>query len=219
MTELTVLREGSLDHRDSLGNRGSVTAPAVRLVSGGAGIVTEAGPSRALQRDGGRLDVTSLRWLQPGPPTIPTTRIAEEVPTRHQGRAVITRCTGPDGAIVDPVGVEVAHVDVPAGATVDLELEGGVAYILLRAGSVLIGDDLRAVDGPELVVLEEAGRRLTIATRLDDDHGADLLVIRTPRIESGTVHRHAMIAGSDDEDLASALEASHGTGYGTLPRG
>ncbi len=219
VAQITVLLQGSLEHRDSLGGRGLLQAPAVHLVSGGAGVVSEIGESRDLRRDGGQVEMVRLRLLQPGTPVVPTTRVGQDLPVRAQGRSRVTRWVGVDGAVHDPGGAAVTHLQVAAGATLDLAVpDRHPALLLVRRGAALIGDDLTEVQGPATVVLTDHGTRLTIATRLTEDAGADVVLITTERLPEGMVHRDGLVAAMDEETLATTLEAARTPGFGSLPR-
>ena len=163
ITELTVVQAGALEHRDSLGHRGTLSAPATRLASAGAGIVSEVGPDRRLRRDGGMLDVLTIRWAQMSAVT-PTVRIGEAPPARRQGRSEVRVLLGkPDGSPT-AAGLLALHVRVAAGATVDVEVppDGDLVLVGL-AGAALVGEARRATaEGRHeaAVALAERAQRL-----------------------------------------------------------
>jgi hypothetical protein len=139
ITELTVVQAGALEHRDSLGHRGSLPAPATRLASAGAGIVSEVGPDRHLRRDGGMLDVLTIRWAQMSAVT-PTVRIGEAPPARRQGRSEVRVLLGRADGAPTAAGLLALQIRVAAGATVDVEVppEGELVLVVL-AGDALVG--------------------------------------------------------------------------------
>lgn len=228
LAELTVVEAGELAHRDSLGGRGLLGPGAVRLVAGGAGIASEAVLSRDLLRDGGDVDVLVVRWRQPhsvetDARTIPTVRIAERAPSLRQGRSVVRRIVGPAGAVTSPTGETVERVTVAPGATVDLPLppRTGAALVVLLSGTALIGDDLRQVRGPALAVLEDGGPRLMVATHLEGDSEAELVVLTHPADEDPAQApplRRGDIVAADEAAMAAAIEAARSGAFGTLPR-
>ena len=235
VAELTVVRAGEKEFRDSLGNRGVLGAGQVRLVSGGAGVMSEIGPSRNMTRDGGDHHAITVRWLQPGPPAVPTVRAADGWPRGTQQRSSVRFLVGGGsagegdasavnmpGAVGSPGGERVWDVDVASGATVDLPVAAGVVTgLVVRRGRVLVGDDLTVVQEPTTALLSPTGSepgRLTLATHLEGDDGASVLVLMGPALPNDMVHSHTLVAGVDAEDLQVALETSRTTGYGSLPR-
>lgn len=53
---------GSLLHRDSLGNEGSISSGEVQWITSGRGIIHSEGPSEQLLREGGELEIIQL-WI------------------------------------------------------------------------------------------------------------------------------------------------------------
>jgi redox-sensitive bicupin YhaK (pirin superfamily) len=215
VAELVVCWQGSLEHRDSLGHRGVVRAGGVKLVAGGGGVEAEVGASRDLRRDGGDLEWLSARWVQAGAPAVPTVRLAEVVPRRRQGRAVLHDLVGPEGAVTDPGGTVVVRVQLPAGATADLPVAPSAdVVVVVLDGAALLGEALAEVPTGHLAALAVGASRVLVATRLD--RPADVVVLATPP-SAGEVVRHGLIAGPDEGAVAAALEASRSPGFGTLP--
>lgn len=217
ITELTVVQAGALEHRDSLGHRGSLLAPATRLASAGAGIVSEVGPDRHLRRDGGMLDVLTIRWAQMSAVT-PTVRIGEAPPARRQGRSEVRVLLGrPDGTPT-AAGLLALQVRVAAGATVDVELppDGDLVLVVL-AGDALVGEALVPVGEQGIARRVDDGTRLTVATRLEGDDTTDLLVLVTPEPDRDWVHERGLVA-DDAVDLAEVRKRSVDGAFGRLPR-
>ncbi|MEE8602769.1 pirin family protein [Euzebya tangerina] len=222
VAELTVVTAGELEFRDSLGNRGVLTTGQVRLLSGGAGVVSEIGPSRAMRRDGGDHQTLTVRWLQPGQPVVPTVRMAEEIPSAGQGRSTIATLVGADGAVAAPGGIHVWAAEVAPGATVDLPIPPQrVAGIVVRRGAVLAGEALTSVEGPATALFTPSGsdpQRLTLATQLEGDDGASVVVLVSPAMDTPMVHQHTVLAAGDAEELAGVVENARTPGFGPLPR-
>lgn len=222
VAELSAVLDGELEYRDSLGNRGLLQPGQLRLVSGGAGVMSEIGPSRTMTRDGGDHRTITARWLQPGLPAVPTVRLPSGWPTRTQQRSLVRFLVGEGGAANAPGGAAVWHLDVAAGATVDLPIPADVVTgLIVQRGRVLVGDQLNMVEGPATALLSataEMPGRLTLATHLEGDDGASVLVVLSPPLPHEMVHRHTLVAGTDAEDLQAALEASRTGGFGSLPR-
>ncbi|MGI9018440.1 MAG: hypothetical protein ACR2HR_15280 [Euzebya sp.] len=220
VAQLTVLRQGSVEHRDTLGNRGVVEGPTLMMISGGSGVVSQIEPSRAVRRDGGTMDLMTVRWLQPGAPSVPTFRTAPIPPPRRQGRSTITTLVGGgDAGLRDPSGTQVMDVTVAAGSTVDLQVptDGAIA-VVVRAGTALIGEGLAAVEGLHTAILSADAPRLTIATHLEGGDGAHVIVISTAVTAPVMAHRGGLIAAQDEQLLAQVLERAETEGFGPLPR-
>lgn len=217
IAELTVVSAGALEHRDSLGHRGTLAAPARRIVSAGAGIISEIGPERHLRRDGGALDVLTVRWAQPAAVT-PTVRVVDPPPARRQGRSAIDVLLGtPDGAPTS-AGLLAIRLTVAAGATVDLAVpDDGDVIIVVIEGDALVGDALVPVRTGEVARRVDHGTRLTVATMLEGNEATDVLVLAAPSPSSGWVHERGLVA-DDAVDLADVRTRSVDGSFGRLPR-
>ncbi|CAN5492124.1 hypothetical protein BH23ACT9_BH23ACT9_25300 [soil metagenome] len=218
VSELTVLLAGHLEHRDSLGNRGRLDAPAARLVAGGGGLLTEVGPSRDLRRDGGDLQVVTLRWLAAAGATVPTTRLATDPPVRAQGRSTITRWLGPDASLPTPDGLTVRLVRIAAGSSVDLDV-GTTDDVLVAVigGTVLTGADLQPVTAPASAVLPAGEARLQLATHLEGERAAVVVVVTAPALAGEVVHRDGLLAAASDQQLDEVLQQARSGAFGSLP--
>lgn len=218
LAQLTILRQGAMEHRDSLGHRGLLRAPAVRLVSAGAGLISEFGLAREVRRDGGDVEIISVTWAQAGL-TTPTVRLAHDIPVRVQGRSRLSLALGPDAAIPSAVGYQATHVSVAAGATVDLALApGSDVVVAMLSGTGLIGERLREVTSGHLAVLGGDEPRLTIVTHLEDDASTDVLVISTPRLPAEPFIRQGDMIGDSAEDIRAVADKAADGSLGRLPR-
>lgn len=215
IAELTHVRSGTIEHRDSLGHRGQLTGPATRLVSGGAGLLGEVGLSRELRRDGGPVEVVTVRWAQPKS-TTPTVRVAERVEERPQGRSRVVPLVGPDAAVASADGARVLRVDVASGATVDLAVPATADVVVaVQRGTALVGEGLTKVDAGGLAVLAHGASRVTVATTLEGE-GAALLLVATPPA-TGSFSRQGLVVGDDTDDVAAAVDRARTGAFGRLP--
>lgn len=59
---VTFVYRGSVHHRDSLGNDGSIGAGEVQWITSGSGIIHSEGPTEQIQREGGEVELIQL-WV------------------------------------------------------------------------------------------------------------------------------------------------------------
>lgn len=164
---VTYLLEGDMEHRDSMGNHGSLRSGDTQWMTAASGVLHKEGPSAAAQAAGGRVHGLQL-WVnlpaaqKMDPPAYQDLRA--EANARHDEPGAVVRVIAGDlfglhgpGATRTPITY--AHVTLDHGATVSTDLPAGQRALLYpMTGSVRIGDT--QVDEGILAVLE--GDRLTV---------------------------------------------------------
>jgi quercetin 2,3-dioxygenase len=163
---VTIMKEGRMRHRDSVGNVGLLEPGSVQWMTAGRGIIHSEMPEQEAGRMAGfqlwvnlaakdKMQPPAYRDVAPG--DVPEFTTAEGVKVRviaGQSGAVTGAVTRP---ITEPVVLDIA---LPAGTSFDVELPAGHnAFAYVSAGSVDIGAAaVTRVDAERMAVLgNEAG--------------------------------------------------------------
>jgi redox-sensitive bicupin YhaK (pirin superfamily) len=163
---ITYMLEGSVAHRDSIGNSGVIGAGDVQWMTAGSGILHEEMPRVGPRRlDGFQIWVNlpaKLKMTAPRYQDVPAARIPEVVrPDGSRVRVVAGEVDGVPGAVREifagPTYVDVA---LPAGRTFEqLTPRGHTALLYVFQGEVAVGGPGpargAAVPAPRLVVLRD----------------------------------------------------------------
>ncbi len=145
MEIITYVREGSITHKDSMGNVGRTEAGDVQVMSAGTGVThsecnLEDGLCRLFQI-----------WVMPRDRNVPPAWDQREFPKSDWSGAfnVLASGYGEDGALAINANARVLGATVAAGASAEYELaEGNHAYLVLANGRIRInGTEYRPRDG------------------------------------------------------------------------
>ncbi len=162
---ITYMLDGSVAHRDSIGNSGVIGAGDVQWMTAGSGILHEEMPKAGPRRlDGFQIWVNlprKLKMTRPRYQDVPAARIPEVVrPDGARIRVVAGQVDGTDGAVkeifADPTYLDVS---LPAGRSFEQPVpRGHTALLYVFEGEVLVGGAAPArgatpVRAPRLVVL------------------------------------------------------------------
>ncbi len=158
---ITYMLDGSVAHRDSLGNSGVIGAGDVQWMTAGSGILHEEMPKVGPKRlDGFQIWVNlpaKLKMTKPRYQDVPSARIPEV--TRPDGtriRVVAGDVDGVAGAVreiyADPTYLDVA---LPAGGTFEQPVPAGhTALLYVFQGDIEVGGS-GAIPSPRLVILSD----------------------------------------------------------------
>jgi len=163
---ITYMLDGSVAHRDSIGNSGVIGAGDVQWMTAGSGILHEEMPKAGPRRlDGFQVWVNlpaKLKMTRPRYQDVPAARIPEVVrPGGARVRVVAGEVDGVAGAVreifADPTYLDVA---LPAGASFEQPVPSGhTALLYLFQGVVSVGGPAPsrgpAIRAPHLVVLKD----------------------------------------------------------------
>lgn len=167
---VTIMLAGEMEHRDSQGNRGLLTAGSVQWMTAGRGIIHSEMPR---QRDGlmwgfqlwvnlaAKDKMTAPRYQDIEPASIPVV----ELPSGARARVIagtFQGVVGPVGGVrTDPF---ILDLDLPAGATVDIPIPAGhQGFVYVYEGEARLehAPD-QSLGTKQLGVLSEVGDRLAI---------------------------------------------------------
>lgn len=178
---VSVAYEGSVDHEDSAGSKGSIGPGDVQWMTAGAGVLHKEMHGADFTRDGGRFEMLQLWVNLPAKSKMTAPRYqtlldadipAVQLPGEgNEGAGTVRVIAGEFGGRTGPAKtftpIDLLDVRLRAGGTVSLELgDGHTAGLYLLKGTVQVngGEDANAT---ELVVLDRDGSRVTLTARSD----------------------------------------------------
>jgi redox-sensitive bicupin YhaK (pirin superfamily) len=169
---VTIVYQGEVAHRDSVGNAGLIGAGDVQWMTAASGILHEEFHSPAFTRDGGALEMAQL-WVNlpaehkmaaPRYQTILNAAIPQVELAAGAGsvRVIAGSFDGRSGPAHTFTPMNVWDVRLQAGHATSLAVpEGQTAAIAVLRGSIMV-DGSRPVGDAELLVLDGAGDEVQI---------------------------------------------------------
>jgi redox-sensitive bicupin YhaK (pirin superfamily) len=170
---VTVVYQGELEHRDSSGSHGKISAGDVQWMTAASGIVHEEYHSEQFAREGGALEMVQL-WLNlPASEKMSSPRYQEILDTSIP-RAVLPNDSGYvrviAGEFQDIVGaartvtpVNLWDLRLAANSIVDIRIpEGHNSLLIVQKGQLQVNDT--TVNAVELVSFEPAGEQVRLRT-------------------------------------------------------
>ena len=207
---VTFVYRGSVLHRDSLGNQGTIGPGEVQWISSGSGILHEEGPTPDMARDGGDLELIQL-WInvpaaeKMSPPTykeIHTDQIVTE--QLLNGGLSIGRVPGKSD-----IYAAMGHFTSGAKGTIDVTSQAThLLYIL--GGKVTINGEYE-VEGKHLVVFDDAAGGFTFEAHSD----GSLLLLGGDPIGEPMVQYGPFVMSTEDE-IRDAFRDYAGGKFGSL---
>jgi len=163
---ITYMLDGSVAHRDSLGNSGVIGAGDVQWMTAGSGILHEEMPKAGPRRlDGFQIWVNlpaKLKMTRPRYQDVPASRIPEVArPDGARVRVVAGEVDGVQGAVREIfAGPTYLDVALPAGRSFEQPVPGGhTALLYVYRGEVEVGGPGpgkgTAVQAPRLAILKD----------------------------------------------------------------
>ena len=164
---VTYLLEGDMEHRDSMGNHGSLRSGDTQWMTAASGVLHKEGPSAVAQETGGRVHGLQL-WVnlpaaqKMDPPAYQDLRATANA-RRDEPGAVVRVIAGELFGLIGPgstrTPISYAHVTLQSGTTVTTALPHGHCVLVYpMTGAVRVGDTqidegiLAIVDGDDLTV-------------------------------------------------------------------
>ena len=221
---VTYMLDGSVAHRDSLGNAGVIGAGDVQWMTAGSGILHEEMPRVGPRRlDGFQIWVNlprKLKMTSPRYQDVPAGAIPEVLrPDRTRIRVVAGEVDGVRGAVreifADPTYLDVA---LPAGGRLEQPIPRGHTGILyVFEGEVAVGGDRPTgtwVPAPRLVVLGDGDVVRVHAGAT----GARLLLLSAQPLHEPYARYGPFVMNTRDEILQTLQELRDGTFIKSGPR-
>ncbi len=207
---ITYMLDGSVAHRDSIGNSGVIGAGDVQWMTAGSGILHEEMPKAGPRRlDGFQVWVNlprTLKMTRPRYQDVPAGRIPEVArPNGARVRVVAGRVDGVAGAVkeifADPTYLDVS---LPAGGALEQPVpRGHTALLYVFQGEVTVGGarGARPVPAPRLAILGDGD---VVRVRAGDAPARFLLLSAQPLHEPYA--RWGPFVMNTREEVAQALQ-------------
>ncbi|MBI2688439.1 MAG: pirin family protein [Acidobacteria bacterium] len=171
---VTISYQGSVDHRDSGGNAGTINAGDVQWMTAGSGVIHEEMHSKEFAEKGGDFEMVQL-WVnlpakdkmsKPGYQAIVSEQIPRvELGTGAYARIIAGELNGVKGPAATFTPMNVFDVRMEAGGSGELSLPAGhnAAVVLLR-GEVTVNGAALAGEA-QLAALSPLGERLLLEAK------------------------------------------------------
>lgn len=219
---VTIVYQGELEHRDSVGNSGSIGVGDVQWMTAGSGILHEEFHSRAFTRDGGTLEMVQLWVNLPAKdkmtaPGYQTLRAADIPTVELPGgagslRVIAGEHAGRRGAARTFTPVDVWDVRLRRDGRAELDLpEGRGVVLLVLAGTVLVNDHEVARAG-HVVLLDRNGGGFTI----EANNEARLLVLSGEPIDEPVAWQGPFVMNTDEQLRQAFVDFQSGR-FGAMP--
>ncbi len=215
---VTYMLNGEVQHRDTLGNAGSIGAGDVQWMTAGGGILHEEMPQVRPEGNGGfQLWVNlpaKLKMVQPRYQDIPSRKIPE-VTTKDGARirVIAGNVGGTEGAVTG-IAANPTYLDVfipPGGSFTHSVPQGHTAFAYVFEGKAGFVEnengEHRWVTQPALVVWED-GDVVRIETR---DKGVRLLLISAKPLGEPIARYGPFVMNTKDEIAQALLDLKQGT--------
>jgi len=217
---VTYMLDGTVTHRDSLGNEGTIHAGDVQWMTAGSGILHEEMPHAGPRRlDGFQIWVNLPRKLKMATPRyqdVPSGRIPEvKVPGGAHVRVVAGNVDGTEGAVREIfAGPSYLDVTLPALATFEQPItRGHTALLYVFKGAVeVVG---KTVPAPRLAILSDGDVVRVRAVSGD----ARFLVLSAQPLDEPAVRYGPFVMNTEDEIRQALWELRNGTFVKTRPGG
>ena len=217
---VTYMLDGSVTHRDSLGNEGTIGAGDVQWMTAGSGIMHEEMPHAGPRRlDGFQIWVNLPRKLKMATPRyqdVPSARIPElTAPGGARVRVVAGKVDGVEGAVREIfAGPSYLDVALPAGATFEQPItRGHTALLYPYRGQIEVAG--RPVPSPRLAILGD-GDVVRVRAPAGD---ARFLVLSAQPLEEPAVRYGPFVMNTEDEIRQALSDLRQGTFVRTRPAG
>lgn len=209
---VTYMLDGTVSHRDSLGNEGTIGTGDVQWMTAGSGILHEEMPHAGPRRlDGFQIWVNlprSLKMTAPRYQDVPAARIPEVTAAGGaRVRVIAGSVDGVEGAVREIfAGPSYLDVALPAGGTFDQPIaRGHTALVYTYRGEVEVGG--KAVGAPRLAILGDGD-----VARIRAPAGpARFLLLSAQPLEEPAVRYGPFVMNTEDEIREAVRELRNGT--------
>jgi redox-sensitive bicupin YhaK (pirin superfamily) len=208
--------DGRMEHRDSVGNAGTLGPGDVQWMTAGEGVVHSEMPVAELLEKGGRLHGFQLwvnlprrdKRMRPRYQEIKADRIPEAVSAdgRVRVRILAGQALGAAAVIEMRTPILYLHYTLAQGGRVTQPVPPGfAAFAYVFAGTARVGRDGRAVGDGQLAVLANDGDALDIVCPEDAPQPLQLLLIGGQPIGE-PVARYGPFVMNDEAEIHEAIE-------------
>jgi len=224
---VTYLLAGSMRHRDSAGNSGTLSPGDVQWMTAGGGVVHSEMPTETFQASGGRLHGFQLwvnlpardKMMPPRYQDVPSESIP--VATSADGRVRVKVIAGQSlgaRAVIDTrTPILYLHVSLAPGGTLAQVVPAGFnlfAYVF--QGAIRAGTTDRVVGEGELAVFSSDAGPVRLAVPSEDSRTAELLLIGGEPLRE-PVSRYGPFVMNTRAEILQAVEDYQTGRFGRIP--
>jgi redox-sensitive bicupin YhaK (pirin superfamily) len=228
---VTYLLSGEVQHTDSHGGGGVITAGATQWMTAGSGLLHDEVPTEKVLREGGAAHGVQLwvnlpaskKWIDPRYQAI---EADEVVVARSSDGGTVAKVIAGDLAGVHGPGstqtpITYAHLTVAPGAQVSLptdELRTLMLYALTGHGAVVTAaDELAPLPAHSLAVFARGlGAGSTVVVRADGDEPLDVLFLSGRPLQEPIAHYGPFVMNTRAE-IQQAIEDFQKGRMGSIP--
>jgi hypothetical protein len=211
---VTYLLEGEFEHRDSMGNHGTIGPGDIQWMTAGDGVVHSEMPSRRIQTEGGRVHGFQIWVNLPAADKRTTPRYqsldADRLPTVEgdgwRARIVAGTMLGATGPAATHTPIGYGHVTLEPGAAVTIPVPADHnAGVYVFRGAATVGSPPTAVPERHLAVFGRDPGALVLSVPADATGPCDALVL-TGRPLDEPVARYGPFVMNTREELVEAFD-------------
>lgn len=172
---VTIAYQGSVDHRDSGGNRGTINPGDVQWMTAASGVVHEEKHGQDFTEAGGTFEMAQLWVNLPSTEKMSAPRyqgiLNDQIPVVElapgaSARIIAGELNGVKGPARTFTPVNVFDLRLKAGSRATLELpEGQNSAVVLLRGSIALNADAAVTGEAKLAILNHEGRSVEIAAQ------------------------------------------------------
>jgi len=219
---VSIAYEGSVDHEDTAGNRGSIGPGDVQWMTAGAGVLHKEFHGSDFTRRGGRFEMLQLWVNLPAASKMTAPRYqtlhAADIPVVNlpanggSVRVIAGEFGGARGPAQTFTSINLLDIRLRTGHRVRLDLRDGyTAALLVMKGAVKVNGD-EDVNETELAVFERAGNDVTLEAVSD----ATVFVMNGEPIEEPVVGHGPFVMNTQEQISQAFVDFHHGR-FGQIP--
>jgi hypothetical protein len=207
---VTIAYQGALQHRDSGGNAGRISAGDVQWMTAASGVVHEEKHDEEFTKNGGTLEMVQLWVNLPKAHKMDKPRyqslLKEDIPViKYEDgsyvRVIAGEWEGQPGAAKTFTPLNLFDIQLKAGKTIQLNLPDGYnTGLVVLKGDVNINDSHQA-KGVEIAVFEQAGGQIMV-TAVED---ASLLLLNGEPIRE-SIFAYGPFVMNTKEEIVTAID-------------
>ena len=208
---VTYMLEGSMEHKDSRGNRGRIGTGDVQWMTAGAGVVHSEMPSHEIQKNGGHMDGFQLwvnlprrdKMMKPHYQEL----LSASIPTVERDgvsvRVIAGQSLGASASIDTRTPILYLHVKLAAGA----QLEQSVPHDFNLFAFVISGHVLGAAENDAILFARDGD---SVVLRSGHDAPAELLLIGGRPINEPIARYGPFVMNSEAEIVQAIRDYQNG---------
>jgi hypothetical protein len=202
---VTIAYQGSVSHRDSAGNSGTIYPGDVQWMTAASGVVHEEMHAQEFAEKGGTFEMVQLWVNLPKAVKMSAPRYQgitkEQIPTvtfgkEGQARIIAGELDGVKGPATTFTAINVFDVRLKAGDSATLSLpDGHNAAVLLLQGDVVLNGSQSLKGAAKIAILSADGESITLEPKAD----STLLVLSGEPIEEPVASYGPFVMNSQEE--------------------